>query len=185
MASKLVACFPSTEEILALLVQQGKGRWARVLPLCQEAVPPLMECAALRRTLTRCRQDPLFMTDQHQRVGDNTLRHLLEEIKAIAGMREDPRVKPHSIHHAAATRMLRNGADIESIRALLGHSLLQTASIYLHGSEHQVRKVIETVGLARDAEGAVDRGRRSGPTNGRTSCSGGEPRPPGRIGEAG
>jgi site-specific recombinase XerD len=141
----------------ALLVQQGKGKRSRVIPLCQEAVPPLMEWLALRRTLTRCRQDALFVTDQHQRVGDNTLRHLLEEIKAIAGMRDDPRIKPHSIRHAAATRMLRNGADIKSIQAFLGHSLLQTTSIYLHGSEHQVRKVIETVGLARDAEGAADR----------------------------
>jgi site-specific recombinase XerD len=141
----------------ALLVQQGKGRRSRVLPLCQEAVPPLMEWLALRRTFTRCRHDALFVTDQHQRVGDNTLRHLLEEVKAIAGIRDDPRIKPHSIRHAAATRMLRNGADIKSIQAFLGHSLLQTTSIYLHGSEQQVRMVIETVGLARDAEGAADR----------------------------
>jgi integrase/recombinase XerC len=142
----------------SLLVQRGKGQKSRVIPLCQEVVPPLLEWMAMRRKLTRCQHDALFATDQHQRVGDNTLRHLLEEVKAIAGMRDDPRIKPHSIRHAAATRMLRNGADIKSIQAFLGHSLLQTTSIYLHGSEHQVRKVIDTVGLGLVGEnGATER----------------------------
>src|SRR5207248_3156001 len=67
--------------------------------------------------------------------------------KAIAGFKGDPRIQPHSIRHAAATRLMRNGADIRSIQAWLGHSQLQTTAIYLHTDEEQVRKIAPLAGL--------------------------------------
>jgi site-specific recombinase XerD len=143
----------------SLLVQQGKGRKSRVIPLCQEAIAPLLEWSALRKTRARCKHDALFVTEQHQRVGERTLRHALEELKAIAGLRDDPRIKPHSIRHAAATRMLRNGADIRSIQAFLGHSQLQTTAVYLHHSEQQLRRTIDAVGLGRAEQEAEEEGR--------------------------
>jgi site-specific recombinase XerD len=136
----------------SLLVQWGKGQKARVIPIVDEAMPALREWLALRSTRTKCKNDALFVTGQHQRMGESTLRHMLEEIKAIAGLCGDPRIKPHSIRHAAATRMLQNGADIKSIQAFLGHSQLTTTALYLHYSEQQLRKTIGAVGLGRGGE---------------------------------
>jgi len=130
----------------SLLVQQGKGRKSRMIPLCEEALPPLREWLALRGTLT-CPHDYLFVGLGRRRVGVNTLSAILEEIKAIAGMKGDPRIKPHSIRHAAATRLMRNGADIRSIQAWLGHADLHTTAVYLHTDEHQVRKIADLAGL--------------------------------------
>jgi site-specific recombinase XerD len=41
----------------SLLVQQGKGQKSRVIPLCQEAVGPLLEWIPMRRKLIRCRHE--------------------------------------------------------------------------------------------------------------------------------
>jgi site-specific recombinase XerD len=98
----------------SLLVQQGKGQKSRVVPLCEEALTALREWIAMRQQMV-CRHEYLFVGQGRRRVGHNSLTTIIEEIKAIAGMRGDPRIKPHSIRHAAATRLMRNGADIRSI----------------------------------------------------------------------
>src|SRR5262249_24165560 len=90
-------------------------------------------------------------------VGERTLKNVIEELKAIAGLGDDPRIKPHSIRQAAATWMLRNGADIKSIQAFLGHSPLQTTAVYLHFTEEQLRKTIGAVGLGHDDRGVGPR----------------------------
>jgi site-specific recombinase XerD len=130
----------------SLLVQQGKGQKSRTIYLCEEALTALREWLAIRQNM-KCSHEYLFVNEGRQRFGENTLSHVLEDIKAIAGLKGDPRIKPHSIRHAAATRLLRNGADIRSIQAWLGHSQLQTTAIYLHTDEQQVRKIAPLAGL--------------------------------------
>lgn len=130
----------------ALLVQQGKGKKSRTVYLCDEALAALRDWLALRSTL-KCRHDYLFVTEDRRHFGETSLPRMLEEIKAIAGLKGDPRIKPHSIRHAAATRLMRNGADIRSIQAWLGHSQLQTTAIYLHTDEQQVRRMAPLAGL--------------------------------------
>jgi len=130
----------------SLLVQQGKGKKARTVYLCAEALAALREWLAMRGQ-QRCAHQYLFVGEGGRRFGENTLAHMLEEIKAIAGLKNDPRIKPHSIRHAAATRLMRNGADIRSIQTWLGHSQLQTTALYLHTDEEQVRKIAPLAGF--------------------------------------
>jgi integrase/recombinase XerD len=40
------------------------------------------------------------------------------------------RVSPHTIRHTTATHLLRAGVDINTIRAWLGHVLLNTTNMY-------------------------------------------------------
>jgi site-specific recombinase XerD len=130
----------------SLLVQQGKGQKSRVIYLCDEAVVALREWLAARGKV-KCSHDYLFLGEGPRRLGERSLTLMLEEVKAIAGLKGDPRIKPHSIRHAAATRLMRNGADIRSIQAWLGHSQLQTTAMYLHTDEEQVRKIARFASL--------------------------------------
>ena len=68
---------------------------------------------------------------------------MVEEIKAIAGFSGRDNIKPHSLRHAAATRLLRAGADLKSIQNYLGHSQITTTAIYLHTSEEQLKSIAE------------------------------------------
>jgi site-specific recombinase XerD len=140
----------------SLLVQQGKGKKSRTVYLCDEAQAALRDWLALRTTL-KCAHDYLFVTEDRRHFGETSLPRMLEEIKAIAGLKGDPRIKPHSIRHAAATRLLRNGADIRSIQTWLGHSQLQTTAIYLHTDEQQVRRIAPLAGLKASERGTTVR----------------------------
>jgi site-specific recombinase XerD len=130
----------------SLTVQQGKGRKARTVYLCDEALGALHDWLALRNTM-KCQHPWLFVTENRRRMGETSLYRVLEDVKAIAGLRGDPRIKPHSIRHAAATRLMRNGADIRSIQTWLGHAQLQTTAVYLHTDEQQARRIAPLAGF--------------------------------------
>lgn len=50
-------------------------------------------------------------------------------------------VSPHMLRHTFATEMLNNGADLVNVRDLLGHTSLDTTSIYVHVSDEMIKKV--------------------------------------------
>lgn len=44
-------------------------------------------------------------------------------------------ITPHSLRHSYATRSLKGGADIDTVRQTMGHSQINTTQVYLHVSD--------------------------------------------------
>ena len=76
------------------------------------------------------RPGKLFDDDQR------SVRHAVYE--ALTQFGRARQMSPHAIRHTFATAMLRNGADIKSIQALLGHESVKTTEIYAQVAGRQV-----------------------------------------------
>jgi site-specific recombinase XerD len=129
----------------SILVRQGKCRKSRKVFICKAGTDAVREWLAVRPK--DCDHDWLFAYDRKRRLHERGLATLLDTLQCAAGLRERPPIRCHSLRHAAATRLLRNGANLKDISAFLGHSGLVITSAYLHTNEHQARSIAELTDL--------------------------------------
>jgi len=107
----------------------GKGNKRRACPLWPNTMDQLRLLAAQREPEQR-----LFLNRNGQPITRFGI-HTLVERYASRACEQSPslvtkRVSPHVIRHTAATHLLRSGADINTVRAWLGHVSLATTNIY-------------------------------------------------------
>ena len=69
----------------------------------------------------------------------NSIESLVKKYAEAVWIAE--KVTPHTLRHSFATSLLRRGADIRSVQALLGHSSIQTTQIYTHVDDKYLQKV--------------------------------------------
>lgn len=76
----------------------------------------------------------LFVTERApHRMSIAEMRYILKRIAKRSGICNN--VYPHKLRHTYATHLLNNGASIEAIRQLMGHSNMNSTLIYAHLTE--------------------------------------------------
>lgn len=75
------------------------------------------------------------------RLTPRSVERLMQFYAVKAGIMK--KVTPHTIRHSFATDLLRAGADLRSVQALLGHSSITTTQIYTHITDKHLRQIHE------------------------------------------
>jgi len=81
----------------------------------------------------------LFLNKNGNKLSDRYVRNIINDIIFKASIQLH--VSPHMLRHTFATDMLNNGADLVSVKDLLGHESLNTTSIYTHVSDDKIREI--------------------------------------------
>jgi len=113
-----------------LWVREGKGRKDRVVPLGKMAIAALeIYLDAVRPVLLIDKEEgALFLNRFGGRLSGEGVYQVVK--KAVARAKLSPKITPHSLRHAAATHMLKNGAPIRHLQEFLGHSSVETTQVY-------------------------------------------------------
>jgi len=61
--------------------------------------------------------------------------------KELSKITTQEKKHPHLLRHTFATHLLNNGADINAVKELLGHSNLKATEIYTHSNIEQLKKI--------------------------------------------
>lgn len=94
-----------------------------------------------RRKLDKNNSEYLLLNKFGNKLSTRMIRNILNNLTIGTSIEQ---IYPHMIRHTFATTMLNNGADLMTVKELLGHESINTTSIYTHVTNEQIRKVFDS-----------------------------------------
>lgn len=120
----------------------GKGNKDRLVPFTNSAKEAMLNYInGLRKDLLKEDTKYIFLNSKGNKMTVRGLEYILEEIEAKTGLYG--KIHPHMLRHSFATKMLNRGADLRTIQELLGHSSIETTSIYTHVAYENMKETYE------------------------------------------
>lgn len=128
----------------SILIITGKGAKTREIPIISSLLDNILLYLHVRcSSFTERNNDAFFLTDKGEplylRFVNNVVKKELGSLREFSGKKS-----PHVLRHSFATHLLNNGADLNSIKEVLGHSSLAATQIYTHNSFEQLKKIYIT-----------------------------------------
>lgn len=118
----------------------GKRNKERILPILPIISQQITSYFSERANLEQIKdEDYFFLTIKGVKMSDSLVYRLINDYFSIVS--EKVKKSPHILRHTFATHLLNNGADINSVKELLGHSSLASTQVYTHSSLSELKKV--------------------------------------------
>ena len=124
----------------------GKGDKMREIPLVSSLSKEISLYLQAVETMVGIHPDdnaPLFVTftgkPLYPMYVERAIKAELGDVAEITG-----RKSPHVLRHTLATELLDGGADLNSIKEMLGHSSLAATQVYTHNSIAKLKRVYES-----------------------------------------
>ena len=118
----------------------GKRDKERIIPLLPSTLETINSYLSYRKELNVGKGlDYLFVTDKGNKIYETLVYRVINEYFGKAS--EKVKKSPHILRHSFATHLLNEGADIKSVKELLGHSSLASTQIYANNSISKLKEV--------------------------------------------
>lgn len=117
----------------------GKGSKERIVPITDSLIQWL---GLFRTMLIEASHLPsptgfVFLSEEGKPYSIRTLRNDIHNLLRTVGW--EGKASPHVLRHSFATHLLENGAEIMSVKEMLGHSNISTTQIYTHVNAERLK----------------------------------------------
>ena len=120
----------------------GKRNKERYIPILNSTVQLLNSYLELRNKLNFINdKDFLLITSRGKKIYENLVNRVTK--KYFSKYSSKLKKSPHILRHSFATHLLDNGADLNSVKDLLGHTSLAATQIYTNRSIEEIKKVFK------------------------------------------
>lgn len=120
----------------------GKGSKERLVPISETAIKQLHYWYMDRNQMNikQGEEDYVFLNRRGAHLTRTMILIMIKNAAKDAGIKKT--ISPHTLRHSFATALLKGGADLRVIQALLGHEDLGTTEIYTHLETSDLRREI-------------------------------------------
>lgn len=122
-----------------LLKVEGKGSKERLIPLTPHIVECLKYYIEKRIAAFPDSGNHLFLTARGKQIYARLVYNVVKQGLSRGGF--TGKRSPHILRHSFATHLLNNGADLNAIKEILGHSGLGATQVYTHNTFEKLKKV--------------------------------------------
>lgn len=117
----------------------GKGNKERVIPFGQSLKASIQKYREERNRVVKMKDHSFFVRENGTRVYRNLVYHVVKD--SLSTISTLAKCSPHVLRHSFATNMLNNGADLQVIKEILGHTSLSATEVYTHTTFKELKKV--------------------------------------------
>ena len=130
-----------TKERLVRVI--GKGNKERIVPITDTLITWLEQfrAAEIEAGHAPSITSPVFLSENGKPYDVRTLRSDIHDLLREIGW--EGKASPHVLRHSFATHLLENGAEIMSVKEMLGHSNISTTQIYTHVNAERLREAFK------------------------------------------
>lgn len=116
----------------------GKGNKQRFIPFSDETKKKIIQYIDIRDANVKNKSPFLFVKEDGEKLYPKLVYNIIHDhLNNISTLSKK---SPHVIRHSFATEMLNNGAEINAVKELLGHSSLSSTEIYTHVTFDEMKK---------------------------------------------
>jgi integrase/recombinase XerC len=117
----------------------GKGKKERLIPINFLLLEKIKSYLESKKTQENCNRQQLLVLENGKPL---YAAYVYSVVKKYLNMVTTLRKKsPHVMRHSFATHLLNNGANIQAIKELLGHSSLAATQVYTHTNIEQLKEI--------------------------------------------
>ena len=132
----------SVNEIQKTIRVIGKRNKERIIPMLDCTLNLLKRYKEQRNHLEVIKdKEMLILSKTGNKVSESFVYRLINDYFSAVSKKE--KKSPHVLRHSFATHLLNNGADLNSVKELLGHASLSSTQIYTHSSLAELKKVYQ------------------------------------------